>query len=61
MLELDCPVLHIYDPAPVAVSVLKPPGQIEAGDAVAETLIDPDTNTVTDADALHPFNEPVTT
>jgi hypothetical protein len=41
--------------------VVDSPWQIDEGDAVAETLIDPDTNTVTDADALILFFFVVTT
>jgi len=41
--------------APVAVSVLDPPGQIEAGDAVAVTAMDEPTVTVTDAVPEHPL------
>jgi len=37
------------------VSVLDPPGQIVAGDAVAATVIDEPTETVTDATPEHPL------
>ena len=35
--------------APVAVIVVDPPAQIDAGDTVAETVIDAPTETVTEA------------
>ena len=35
--------------APLAVNVDEPPAQIDEGDAVAETVIDEPTETVTDA------------
>ena len=41
--------------APVAVSVLDPPGQIDAGDAVAVTVMDEPTVTVTEAVPEHPL------
>ena len=37
------------------MSVLDPPGQIVAGDAVAATVIDEPTETVTDATPEHPL------
>jgi len=39
----------------VAVSVLDPPAQIDAGDAVAVTVIDEPTETVTEAVPEHPL------
>ena len=46
--------------APLAVSVVEPPAQIEDEEAVAETTGGELTNTVTLAVALHPFDVPVT-
>jgi hypothetical protein len=37
------------------VSVLDPPAHIDSGDAVAETVIDEPTETVTDAEPEHPL------
>ena len=39
----------------MAVSVLDPPAQIDAGDAVAVTVIDEPTETVTEAVPEHPL------
>jgi hypothetical protein len=55
MLAVVSPVLHWYEVAPLAVSVLDPPGQIEAGDAVALTVMDEPTETVTEAVPEHPL------
>lgn len=41
--------------APLAVSVLDPPGQIDAGDAVAVTFGEAPTETVTEAVPEHPL------
>ena len=49
MLAVVSPVFHWYVVAPVAVSVLDPPAHIAEGDAVAATVIDEPTDTVTDA------------
>ena len=38
MLAVVWPVLHWYDVAPLAVSVLDPPGQMDEGEAVADTF-----------------------
>ena len=39
----------------MAVSVLDPPGQMDAGDALAETVIDDPTETVTETVFEHPL------
>lgn len=47
MLAVVCPVFHWYDVAPLAVSVLDPPAQMDDGDAVAVTARPGVTLTVT--------------
>jgi hypothetical protein len=49
MLAVVSPVFHWYVVAPLAVRVLDPPAHMDAGDAVAVTVIDEPTDTVTDA------------
>jgi len=49
MLAVVCPVFQWYEVAPLAVSVLDPPAQIDSGEAAADTVSDEPTATVTEA------------
>jgi len=61
MLAVVSPVFHRYEVAPLAVSVLDPPLQMDAGEAVAVTVIDEPTETVTEAVPEQPLEfAPVT-
>jgi len=54
ILVVVSPVLHRYFAAPLAVRVLDPPAQIDAGEAAAVTVSDEPTETVTEAVPVHP-------
>ena len=54
MLAVVWPVLHWYDVAPLAVSVLDPPGQMDEGEAVADTFGKGLTVTVRETDFEQP-------